>query len=63
MQRLIVGDWVRFHSKTRRRVMTGQIVNFLSGGRLLIICTTWDGRGHHWVKSIKKVWKVKDLCH
>lgn len=56
-----IGDWVRWHSKSRKRLLTGQIVDF-EGKRALIIVTTWDGRGHHWRAGLWKLRKV-NICH
>ena len=57
MRTFVIGDFVRWHSKARKRWMTGQIVNF-EGKRALIIVTTWDGRGHHWREPLWKLRKV-----
>lgn len=60
MQAFQVGDWVRWHSKKRKRWMTGQIVD-LEGYRALIIVTTWDGRGHHWREPFRKLRRIEHI--
>lgn len=57
-----IGDWVCWHSKKRKRFMTGQIVD-LRGRTAKIIVTTWDGLGHHWIEPLYKLRKVQELCH
>lgn len=57
-----IGDWVSWHSKTRKRFITGQIADF-RGKRALIFVATWDGRGHHWIEPLWKLRKREELCH
>lgn len=52
-----IGDWVTWHSKTHKRWITGQIVQ-VRRYTAMIIWTTWDGRGHHWVEPYRKLRKV-----
>lgn len=54
---LLIGDWVSWWSKKKQRVMKGQIVQ-LYPHTAMIIWTTWDGRGHHWIEAY---WKLKKL--
>lgn len=53
-----IGDFVRWHSKKKKRWLTGQIVQ-LYPKRAMIIWTTFDGRGHHWIEPYSKLRKVK----
>ena len=52
-----IGDLVEWHSKTKRRKLKGQIAQ-LYPRKAMVIWTTFDGRGHHWIAPY---WKLKKL--
>ena len=52
-----IGDFVLWYSKTRRKNLTGQIVNLLSE-HAYVIHTTWDGVGHHWYVKYGRLRKI-----
>ena len=52
-----IGDWVKWHSKTKGRWMSGQIAD-LYPHKAMILWTTWDGREHHWFKPYSRLRKV-----
>lgn len=52
-----VGDFVTWHSKKKKRRLTGQVVQ-LHRGTAAVEWTTFDGKGHKWIVPY---WKLKKV--